>query len=59
MNTVPNTGLLSDIRLASFFTGWDEPWHYRYVGVEAAKYVMEKGICYEEFYKHYMPDFKY
>jgi len=40
-------------------TGWDEPWHYRYVGVEAARYIMENGICYEEFYKHYMPDFKY
>ncbi|MCR5137032.1 MAG: M15 family metallopeptidase [Oscillospiraceae bacterium] len=40
-------------------TGWDEPWHYRYVGVEAATYIMEHGICYEEFYKHYMPDFKY
>ena len=40
-------------------TGWDEPWHYRYVGVEAATYIMEKGICYEEFYKHYNPDFKY
>ena len=40
-------------------TGWDEPWHYRYIGVEAATYIMEHGICYEEFYKHYMPDFKY
>ena len=40
-------------------TGWDEPWHYRYVGVEAATYIMEHGICYEEFYKHYMSDFKY
>ncbi len=40
-------------------TGWDEPWHYRYVGVEAATYIMEHGICYEEFYKHYMPDFQY
>ena len=40
-------------------TGWDEPWHYRYVGIDAAKFIMEKGICYEEFYKHYMPDFKY
>ena len=40
-------------------TGWDEPWHYRYVGVEAATYIMEHGICYEEFYKHYVPDFKY
>ena len=40
-------------------TGWDEPWHYRYVGVEAAKYIMEHGICYEEFYAHYHPGFKY
>ena len=28
-------------------------------GIEAATYIMEHGICYEEFYKHYMPDFKY
>ena len=40
-------------------TGWDEPWHYRYVGAEAATYIMEHGICYEEFYKHYVPEFKY
>ncbi len=40
-------------------TGWDEPWHYRYVGTEAAKFIMEQGICYEEFYKHYLPDFEY
>lgn len=40
-------------------TGWDEPWHYRYVGVEAAKFIMEHGICYEEFYAHYVPDFEY
>ena len=40
-------------------TGWDEPWHYRYVGVEAATFIMEQGICYEEFYKHYNPDFMY
>lgn len=40
-------------------TGWDEPWHYRYVGVEAAKFIMEQGICYEEFYAHYNPEFKY
>ena len=25
------------------------PYHYRYVGVEAAKYIMEKEICLEEF----------
>ena len=40
-------------------TGWDEPWHYRYVGVEAATFIMEQGICYEEFYQHYVPDFEY
>ena len=27
----------------------DEPWHFRYVGVEAATYIMEKGICFEEY----------
>ena len=40
-------------------TGWDEPWHYRYVGVEAATFIMEHGICYEEFYAHYDPTFTY
>ena len=40
-------------------TGWDEPWHYRYVGKEAATFIMEQGICYEEFYAHYFPDFQY
>lgn len=40
-------------------TGWDEPWHYRYVGVEAATFIMENGLCYEEFYQHYVPDFEY
>ena len=34
-------------------TGWDEPWHYRYVGEEVAKFIKENGICYEEFYAHY------
>lgn len=38
-------------------TGWDEPYHYRYVGVEVATFIMEYGICYEEFYAHYDPDF--
>ena len=38
-------------------TGWNEPWHYRYVGVEAATFIMEHGICYEEFYAHYDPEF--
>lgn len=40
-------------------TGWDEPWHYRYVGKEAAKFIMEQGICLEEFYAHYVPDFTF
>lgn len=32
-------------------TGIDyEPWHFRYVGVNVAKYMMEKGISLEEFY---------
>lgn len=26
-----------------------EPWHYRYVGVEAAQEIMSKGICLEEY----------
>lgn len=40
-------------------TGWDEPWHYRYVGKEVATFIMEQGICFEEFYAHYHPDFEY
>lgn len=40
-------------------TGWDEPWHYRYVGTVAAKFIMEQNLCYEEFYQHYNPDFTY
>lgn len=27
----------------------NEPWHYRYVGVEAAAEIYEKGICLEEY----------
>lgn len=30
-------------------TGWYEPWHFRYVGTEAAKYIMENNLCLEEF----------
>ena len=40
-------------------TGWDEPWHYRYVGKEVATFIMENGLCYEEIYGHYFPDFEY
>ena len=30
-----------------------EPWHFRYVGVEAAKVIMEKGITLEEYLTDY------
>jgi len=30
-------------------TGWYEPWHFRYVGEEAAAYIMDRGLCLEEF----------
>ena len=30
-------------------TGWYEPWHFRYVGKDAARYIMDRGICLEEF----------
>ena len=26
-----------------------EPWHYRYVGMEAAKVITQAGICLEEY----------
>jgi D-alanyl-D-alanine carboxypeptidase len=26
-----------------------EPWHFRYVGEEAATYMVEHGLCLEEF----------
>ena len=26
-----------------------EPWHYRFVGIEAATYIMENGLCLEEY----------
>ena len=34
-----------------YITGYMyEPWHYRYVGVEAATYIYEHNITYEEYY---------
>ena len=27
-----------------------EPWHYRYVGLDIAKYIHDNNICYEEYY---------
>ena len=33
-----------------------EPWHYRYVGKEAAKIIMEEGICLEEYLQKYVQE---
>ena len=33
-----------------------EPWHYRYVGVEAATYIMEHDLTLEEFLELYQPE---
>ncbi|WP_294470176.1 M15 family metallopeptidase [uncultured Ruminococcus sp.] len=41
-------------RLKEHITGIDhEPWHYRYVGQEAARLITESGICLEEFLHFY------
>lgn len=37
----------------SGITGIDQPWHYRYVGAVAAKFIMENDMCLEEFVDHY------
>ena len=34
-------------------TGRYEPWHYRYVGISAAEFITENGLCLEEFIAHY------
>lgn len=34
-------------------TGWDEAWHFRYVGKVAAKYIMENNLCLEQFLELY------
>ncbi len=31
-----------------------EPWHFRYVGKEAAKVIMEEELCLEEFWEKYL-----
>lgn len=31
-----------------------EPWHLRYVGIETAKYIMQEGLCLEEYLQEYM-----
>lgn len=38
-----------------YITGYIyEPWHYRYVGIEAATKIHEAGITYEEYYAYYV-----
>ena len=32
-------------------TGWYEPWHFRYVGKQAAQEITEAGLCLEEYLK--------
>ena len=32
-----------------------EPWHFRYVGEEVAKYMMDNNLCLEEFWDLYYP----
>ena len=31
-----------------------EPWHFRYVGVEAANYIHEHNITFEEYYYEFL-----
>lgn len=39
----------------TYITGYKyEPWHYRYVGVDAAKYIMDNNITYEEYYAYFV-----
>ncbi len=38
-----------------YITGYMyEPWHYRYVGIEAATYIYEHNITYEEYYEYFI-----
>ncbi|MBE7003626.1 MAG: D-alanyl-D-alanine carboxypeptidase family protein [Ruminococcaceae bacterium] len=38
-----------------YLTGYMyEPWHYRYVGVEAATYIYENDLTFEEYYYYYV-----
>lgn len=39
--------------LRKTITGWDEPWHFRYVGKEAAEYIMTNNLCLEQFIEMY------
>ena len=36
-------------------TGYNyESWHYRYVGIEAAKIIYEENITFDEYYVYYV-----
>lgn len=38
-----------------YITGYNyESWHYRYVGVEAAKQIKQEGLSFEEYYHYYI-----
>ena len=38
-----------------YVTGYKyEPWHYRYVGLEVAKYIFENDITFDEYYAFYL-----
>ena len=38
-----------------YITGYKyEPWHYRYVGVEAAAFIYENDLTFEEYYAYYV-----
>jgi len=38
-----------------YITGYNyEPWHYRYVGVDAATYIYENDITFEEYYAYFI-----
>ena len=47
--------ILRYLKDKTFITGYKyEPWHYRYVGVDAAKVIYEKNLTYEEYYVTYV-----
>lgn len=38
-----------------YITGFSyEPWHYRYVGVEAAQQIVSEGLTFDEYYAYYV-----
>ncbi|MDE6149198.1 MAG: M15 family metallopeptidase [Ruminococcus sp.] len=45
-------------RLKEHITGISyEPWHYRYVGTEAAQFIKKSGLCLEEFLHFYSENY--